>query len=123
MNLVEKKRFFDIFQLARGKTTRQTIRSSPRNPVWYLRTSNAVHSKLFLRYFECIKCYYSLIDVFFYYYLFIYIKYVFIAQWARKFKSPGKKKNQTNPNVFFREIAFLAIINFFPIQKLIFGHF
>ena len=40
-----------IFQLARGKTTRQTIRNSPRNPVWYLRTSNAVHSKLFLRYF------------------------------------------------------------------------
>ena len=24
---------------------------------------------------------------------------------------------------FFREIVFLAVLNFFPVQKLIFGHF
>ena len=31
--------------------------------------------------------------------------------------------NQIKPNFFFREIAFLAVLNFFPVQKLIFGHF
>ena len=49
-----KKALFRYFQLARGKTTRQTIRRSPRNPVWSLRTSNAVHSKLFLRWVFCL---------------------------------------------------------------------
>ena len=43
------------------------------------------------------------------------------VQWrARKFKkSPGKK----NSILFFCEIAFLAVLNFLPVQKLIFGHF
>ena len=50
MNLVEKPAFPDIFQLARGKTTPPNTHSSPRNPVWYLRISNAVPSRLFLRY-------------------------------------------------------------------------
>ena len=36
-------------------------------------------------------------------------------------KSPGKKfLNQIKQ---FREIAFLTVLNFFPVQKLIFGHF
>ena len=39
-------------------------------------------------------------------------------------KSPGKKKNSWNQlNPFFCEIVFLAVLNFFPVQKLIFGHF
>ena len=50
MNLVEKPAFPNIFQLARGKTTPPNTHSSPRNPVWYLRISNAVPSRLFLRY-------------------------------------------------------------------------
>ena len=32
-------------------------------------------------------------------------------------------KNQINKNNFFREIAFLTVLNFFLVQKLIFGHF
>ena len=28
-----------------------------------------------------------------------------------------------NQKIFFREIAFLAVLNFFPVQKLIFGQF
>ena len=31
------------------------------------------------------------------------------------------KSNKSN--FIFREIAFLAVLNFFPVQKLIFGHF
>ena len=43
------------------------------------------------------------------------------TQWARKFKKvQGKKLAKSNKSIFFREIAFL---NFFPVQKLIFGHF
>ena len=40
------------------------------------------------------------------------------------FKKSSQKNswNQINP-IFFREIAFLPVLNFFPIQKLIFGHF
>ena len=34
-----------------------------------------------------------------------------------------KKSRQINQNFFFREIAFLAVLNFFPVQNLIFGHF
>ena len=36
---------------------------------------------------------------------------------AKKFVKSNKSKN------FFPEIAFLAVLNFFPILKLIFGHF
>ena len=35
-------------------------------------------------------------------------KYLVIPQWARKFKT---------------EIAIMAVLNFLPVQKLIFGHF
>ena len=39
-------------------------------------------------------------------------------------KCPGKKKVvKSNISIFFREIAFLKVLNFFPVQKLIFGHF
>ena len=42
-------------------------------------------------------------------------------------KAQAKKnlvKNQINHWVFFlRKIAFLAVLNFTPVQKLIFGHF
>ena len=35
-------------------------------------------------------------------------------------KSPGKKLVKSNKSKkFFREIAFLAVLNFFPVQKLI----
>ena len=34
-------------------------------------------------------------------------------------KNPGKKSRE----IFFRKIAFLAVSNFFPVQKLIFAHF
>ena len=37
------------------------------------------------------------------------------------FKSQGKKTVKSN--IFLREIAFLAVLNFFPVQKMIFGHF
>ena len=48
-----------------------------------------------------------------------------LGQQARKFKkSPGKKTREIKEiNIFSREIAFLAVLNFFPVQKLIFGHF
>ena len=36
---------------------------------------------------------------------------------------PKNSWNQTNQKKFFREIAFLAVLNFFPVQKLIFGQF
>ena len=38
-------------------------------------------------------------------------------------KSPGKKLVKTNKSFFSSEIAFLAVLNFFLVQKLIFGHF
>ena len=44
------------------------------------------------------------------------------AQWVRKIKKVQAKKNswnQINQKVFFREIAFLAVLNFFQLQKLI----
>ena len=59
MNLVEKPAFPDIFQLARGKTTPPNTHSSPRNPVWYLRISNAVPSRLFLRYVSDLMLYHQ----------------------------------------------------------------
>ena len=34
-----------------------------------------------------------------------------------------KKLVKSNKSNFFREIAFLTVLNFFPVQKLIFGHF
>ena len=44
---------------------------------------------------------------------------------ARKFKKVQAKKlvKSNKSKFFFREIAFLAVLNFFPVQKLIFGHF
>ena len=48
------------------------------------------------------------------------------TQWARKFKKVQAKKKHVKSNKskqFFRKIAFLAVLNFFPFQKLIFGHF
>ena len=44
-----------------------------------------------------------------------------ITQQARKFKKVQAKSNTSK--FFFREIAFLAVLNFFPVEKLIFGHF
>ena len=47
-------------------------------------------------------------------------------QWARKFKKVQDKKTREIKLIkkkFFREIAFLAVLNFFLVQKLIFGHF
>ena len=39
-------------------------------------------------------------------------------------KSRSKKLVKSNKSkYFFCEIAFLAVLNFFPVQKLIFGHF
>ena len=46
-----------------------------------------------------------------------------ISQWARKFKIVQAKKLVKSNKSFFREIAFLAVLNFFPVQKLSFGHF
>ena len=43
---------------------------------------------------------------------------------ARNFlKKSWQKKLVKSNQIFFREIAFLALLNFFPVQKLIFGHF
>ena len=49
----------------------------------------------------------------------------FTSQRARKFKKVQAKKlvKSNKSKIFFREIAFLADLNFFPVQKLIFGHF
>ena len=44
------------------------------------------------------------------------------TQRARKFK-PVQAKKLVKSNLFSREIAFLAVLNFFLVQKLIFGHF
>ena len=44
-----------------------------------------------------------------------------VTQRARKFKKvQAKKLVKSNESIFFREIAFLAVLNFFPVQKLIF---
>ena len=50
---------------------------------------------------------------------------LFVAQRARKLKKVQAKKlvKSNKSKNFFREIAFLAVLNFFPVQKLIFGHF
>ena len=47
------------------------------------------------------------------------------AQWARKLKKVQAKKfvKSSKSEICFRENAFLAALNFFPVQKLIFGHF
>ena len=49
----------------------------------------------------------------------------FSYMWARKFKKVRAKKlvKSNKSKTFFREIAFLAVLNFFPVQELIFGHF
>ena len=44
-------------------------------------------------------------------------------QWARKLKKSKAKKLVKSNKSFFCEIAFLAVLNFFLVQKLIFGHF
>ena len=41
---------------------------------------------------------------------------------ARIFKKVHAKKTR-EIKFLFREIAFLVVLNFFPVQKLIFGHF
>jgi len=40
-----------------------------------------------------------------------------------KIKIVQAKNSWNQINDFFREITFLAVLNFFPVQKLIFGHF
>ena len=47
------------------------------------------------------------------------------SQWAIKFTKVQAKKKlvKSNKSFFPREIAFLAVLNFFPVEKLIFGHF
>ena len=43
---------------------------------------------------------------------------------SKNLKSPGKKSCEIKYiKKFFREIAFLAVLHFFPVQKLIFGHY
>ena len=50
--------------------------------------------------------------------------YVSTTQRAIRFKKvQAKKLMKSNISIFLREIAFLAVSNFFPVQKLIFGHF
>ena len=49
------------------------------------------------------------------------LKNTWVSQWARKFKKVQATK--TCEIFFFYEIAFLAVLNFFPVQKFIFGHF
>ena len=47
-----------------------------------------------------------------------------ITQRARKFKKvQAKKLVKSSKSEFFRKIAFLAVLNFFPVQNLIFVHF
>ena len=52
---------------------------------------------------------------------------MYIAQQARNFKKVQAKKfvklNESKLLSFFREIAFLAVLNFFSVQKMIFGIF
>ena len=47
------------------------------------------------------------------------------TQRARKLKKVQAKKlvKSNKSKNFFREIAFLAVLNFFPVQKLISSHF
>ena len=49
--------------------------------------------------------------------LHMYYVYMYAALNCLFRKKINQKKN------FFHEIAFLAVLNFFPIQKMIFGHF
>ena len=44
---------------------------------------------------------------------------------ARKYKKVQAKKlvKSNKSKIFFHEIAFLAVLNFFPVQKSIFGNF
>ena len=54
-------------------------------------------------------------------------RYTNRAQRTRKFKEVQPKKlvdmKSIITRIFFHEIAFLEVLNFFPVQKLIFGHF
>ena len=51
---------------------------------------------------------------------------ILIPQRARKFIKVQAKKlaksNKSKKKIFLREIAYLAVLNFFPVQKLIYGH-
>ena len=47
----------------------------------------------------------------------------YIAGQKIKKKIQAKKLVKSNKSFFSREIAFLAVLNFFLVQKLIFGHF
>ena len=51
-----------------------------------------------------------------------YITYIFHSGPENFNKSPGKKLVKSNKSTFFREIAFLGVLNFFLVQKLIFDH-
>ena len=55
---------------------------------------------------------------------FLVSRFIILAQRARKFKKSRQKTREIKQiKTFFREIAFLAVLNFFPVHKLIFGHF
>ena len=43
----------------------------------------------------------------------------FLAQWGRKFKKVQAKKLMKSNKSFFCEIAFLTVLNLFPVQKSI----
>ena len=45
------------------------------------------------------------------------------SQRAIKFKKVQAEKPMKSNKKYFREIAFLAVLNVFLVQKLIFGHF
>ena len=61
--------------------------------------------------------------------------YNHLKSWLENFKITKPKSSVINEfheknffnifheNFFFREIAFLAVLNFFPVKKFIFGHF
>ena len=53
------------------------------------------------------------------------VRISYLRLWVTKFKKFRAEKllkSNDSPKKF-REIAFLAVLNFFPVQKLIFGHF
>ena len=50
----------------------------------------------------------------------------FRSQWARKFKKVQAKqlvKSNKSKNVYVKLHFTYAVLNFFPVKKLIFGHF
>ena len=56
-----------------------------------------------------------------------FVKVLRFHSGAENLKKPRKKKKKlvkSNKSIFFfREIPFLAVLNFFSVQKLIFDHF